>query len=61
MNIKINTLDLSFQTRFGLNDETVAEYAELLQDGVIFPPVEVYDISGACRHWSGADHVRCWP
>ena len=29
MNIKISTLDLSFQTRFGLSDETVAEYAEL--------------------------------
>ena len=47
MNIKISTLDLSYQTRFGLNDETVAEYAELMKDGTVFPPVDVYDISGA--------------
>ena len=46
MNIKISTLDLSFQTRFGLSDETVAEYAELMKDGTVFPPVDVYDISG---------------
>ena len=46
MKIKINSLDLSFQTRFGLNDETVSEYASLMLDGKTFPPVEVYDISG---------------
>ena len=46
MKLKINSLDLSFQTRFGLNDETVSEYAELMLDGKTFPPVEVHDISG---------------
>lgn len=42
--IKINSLDLSFQTRYGLTDETVEEYAELMSDGKVFPPVAVIDL-----------------
>ena len=55
--IPIKSLDLSFQTRYGLMDETVAEYAELMSDGVEFPPVSVYDISGVLSLVDGYHRV----
>lgn len=42
--IKINSLDLSYQTRYGLTDETVEEYAQHMSDGKVFPAVTVFDL-----------------
>lgn len=41
MKIKLNELDLGYQTRQGMNDEVVKEYAEAMQNGTVFPPITV--------------------
>jgi hypothetical protein len=39
-------LDPELQTQDGINEVTVYEYAELMKDGVQFPPVDVYRDGG---------------
>lgn len=39
-------VDPSVQPRFNLNDEAVFNYAELMKQGVKFPPIDVFEVEG---------------
>lgn len=43
MNIKINELDLTLQSRFSMNKEKIEEYAAEMKDGIVFDPIKVID------------------
>lgn len=41
LEIELITMDQAMQQRGGINDDTVAQYAEAMQAGDIFPPIEI--------------------
>lgn len=38
--------DESYCVRASIDEETVAEYAEAMSEGAVFPPIELYDVGG---------------
>jgi len=48
INLKAIRIDGGTQARISINNELVAEYAQAMKDGVVFPQIEVY--------FDGADH-----
>ena len=56
--IEMIRLDGGTQPRAKLNDERVAEYAENLQSGVAFPPVEVCYDGQDYWFWDGFHRVH---
>lgn len=41
LEIELITIDQAMQQRGGISDDTVAQYAEAMQAGDIFPPIEI--------------------
>ena len=44
--LKLNEIDTSIQIRYRMDVATVAEYAQAMKDGVVFPPLDVFSDGG---------------
>jgi len=56
LNINAIILDLRLQSRVNTDEEIVKEYAEKMQDGDVFPPINVYLIDKGDYYLTGGWH-----